>query len=77
VLAEGEDVRVEVADNGPPLPALLRGDPFAGGVSTHARGTGLGLISVRRLMDAMGGRVEYDEREPGWVRFSLTLRRTL
>ena len=75
VFAEGESVRVEVADNGPPLPAPLREDPFSGGVSTHPRGTGLGLVSVRRLMDAMGGRVEYDEREPGWVRFSLTLRR--
>jgi nitrogen-specific signal transduction histidine kinase len=64
-----------VADNGPPLPAPLRADPFSGGVSTRARGTGLGLVSVRRLMDAMGGRVEYDEREPGWVRFSLLLRR--
>jgi signal transduction histidine kinase len=74
VIAEGDGVRVEVADNGPPLPPPLRGDPFSGGVSTHRRGTGLGLVSVRRLVDAMGGRVEYDEREPGWVRFSLTLR---
>jgi signal transduction histidine kinase len=68
-------VRVEVADNGPPLPPTLRADPFAGGVSTRARGTGLGLVSVRRLIDAMGGRVEYDEKEAGWVRFSLLLRR--
>jgi len=75
VVADGDSVRVEIADNGPPLPQALRVDPFSGGMSTHARGTGLGLLSVRRLMDAMGGRVEYDEREPGWVRFSLTLRR--
>jgi hypothetical protein len=75
VIVGEESVRIEVADNGPPLPPPLRSDPFSGGVSTHRRGTGLGLISVRRLVDAMGGRVEYDEREPGWVRFSLTLRR--
>lgn len=75
VIAEEESIRVEVADNGPPLPPPLRRDPFSGGVTTHRRGTGLGLVSVRRLVDAMGGRVEYDEREPGWVRFSLTLRR--
>jgi len=77
VIAESESVRVEVADNGPPLPPPLRSDPFSGGVTTHRRGTGLGLVSVRRLVDAMGGRVEYDELEPGWVRFSLSLRRVV
>jgi signal transduction histidine kinase len=68
-------VVLEVADNGLPLPALLRSDPFAGGVTTHRSGSGLGLASVRTLAEAMGGKVEYDEREPGWVRFTLLLRR--
>jgi signal transduction histidine kinase len=68
-------VRLEVADNGLPLPAFLRPDPFAGGVTTHRRGSGLGLASVRTLVEAMGGKVEYDEREPGWVRFTMLLRR--
>jgi signal transduction histidine kinase len=68
-------VRVEVADNGQPLPAALRADPFAGGVTTRRGGSGLGLTSVRTLAEAMGGRVEYDEREPGWVRFTVVLRR--
>ena len=68
-------VRIEVADNGPALPAALRADPFAGGISTRRGGTGIGLASVRTLAEAMGGRVEYDEREPGWVRFTVMLRR--
>lgn len=68
-------VMLEVADNGLPLPALLRADPFAGGVTTHRSGSGLGLASVRTLAETMGGKVEYDEREPGWVRFTLLLRR--
>ncbi|MDD5562366.1 MAG: HAMP domain-containing sensor histidine kinase [Thermoanaerobaculaceae bacterium] len=68
-------VRIEVADNGQPLPAALRADPFAGGVTTHRGGSGLGLRSVRTLAEAMGGRVEYDEREPGWARFTVVLRR--
>ena len=75
VSVEPDLVRIEVADNGPPLPAPLRADPFAGGITTHRSGTGVGLVSVRRLMDAMGGTVEYDEVEPGWVRFTLKLRR--
>ncbi len=75
VLSESDHVRIEVADNGPPLPAPLRADPFAGGITTRRSGTGVGLVSVRRLMDAMGGTVEYDEVESGWVRFTLKLRR--
>ena len=64
----------DVADNGQPLPAL-RLDPFAGGISTRRGGSGIGLASVRTLAEAQGGKVEYDEREPGWVRFALYLRR--
>ncbi len=71
---EGRWVRLSVADNGQPLPQPLRADPFSGGLGQPG-GSGEGLVSVRRLMEAMGGKVEYDEDEPGWVRFSLVLRR--
>lgn len=73
---EGQWLRISVADNGQPLPQPLRGNPFAAGLN-HPGGAGEGLASVRRLMEAMGGKVEYDEHEPGWVRFSLLLRRCL
>lgn len=71
---EGEWVRLSVADNGQPLPQPLRSDPFSGGLGQPG-GSGEGLLSVRRLTEAMGGKVEYDEKEPGWVQFSLLLRR--
>lgn len=72
----GEWTRISVADNGQPLPQPIRANPFAGGAGQPG-GTGEGLASVRRLTEAMGGKVEYDESEPGWVRFSLLLRRCL
>jgi len=74
VQEEGEWARLVVADTGQPLPQPLRSNPFGGGFHQPG-GTGEGLASVRRLAEAMGGRVEYDESEPGWVRFSLLLRR--
>jgi signal transduction histidine kinase len=73
--ADRTTVRVDVADNGPPLPPTMQTDPFSGGVTTREGGGGLGLASVRRLTDAMEGRVEYDESMAGWVRFSICLRR--
>jgi len=76
VFSRGDEIHVEIADNGPPLPGVLRADPFSGALAGHRTGTGLGLVSVRRLVDAMGGRVEYDEMEPGWVRFTVYLRRS-
>jgi len=69
------EVAVEVANNGPPLPPALRDDPFAGGVTTHRAGSGLGLLSVRRLAESMGGRVTCEDDPAGWVRFVLRLRR--
>lgn len=75
VEASDDLVRIVVADNGPPLPMTMRMDPFSGGVSTRESGAGLGLASVRRLVHAMEGRVEYDDSLPGWVRFTILLRR--
>ncbi|MFH1178036.1 MAG: HAMP domain-containing sensor histidine kinase [Acidobacteriota bacterium] len=75
VHTQGPEVRLEVADNGRPLPPSLRADPFSADAATSRAGAGLGLVSVRRLAEAMGGRVEYDESEPGWVRFTVVLRR--
>lgn len=72
-LFEEQDwVRIRIADNGQPLPQPLKANPFSG----EAMGLpGEGLSSVRRLTEAMGGKVEYDEDEAGWVQFSILLRR--
>ena len=71
--AEGDMVRVEVADDGPGLPP---GDPerlFDPFFSTRQRGTGLGLAIARRMVRAHGGELNASPRPGGGAIFSFTL----
>jgi len=70
----GDPWRIEVADNGPGLPAAMtRGTPNAG--FTSRRG-GLGLTLCRDAMTLMGGAISYaPSRGEAGARFRLTLRR--
>ena len=71
-LAEG-GVAISVSDQGPGFSeALLRGgvQPFA---STRPGGTGLGLASVRRLAQDLGGALELENVAPRGARITLLL----
>jgi signal transduction histidine kinase len=60
VVDRGRMVRVEVGDTGPGVPAALRDrifDPFVGSPESTAQGIGLGLATVRRLVEGHGGSV--------------------
>jgi signal transduction histidine kinase len=69
------DVRLEVSDTGPGLAPDLREKVF----QQHARGTstesgfGLGLATVRRLVEAHGGAVGVEASPEGGCRFSVHL----
>ena len=77
-LAGGEWVRLEVADEGPGLPAgehdrifdLFYRSPVN---ERRASGTGIGLFVVRQLVDAMGGSVVAEPVEPTGLRFVVRL----
>lgn len=63
----GPRVLVEVADSGPGIPADLQStlfEPFVRGVTKGKPGLGLGLATVKRLVEGYGGRV-WLESEPG------------
>jgi len=60
----GALVRLTVSDDGPGVPGELVGtvfEAYAHGASSHALGgSGLGLLIVRQLCEAMNGTVKYD-----------------
>jgi signal transduction histidine kinase len=63
--AEGEEGVVRVLDRGHGIPAELKERVFDAGVTTKARGSGLGLTIVRLLAEQHGGSVRLYDREGG------------
>jgi two-component system, LuxR family, sensor kinase FixL len=50
--------RIEVRDSGPGIPPEVRAKLFTPFFTTKARGTGLGLSTARRFVEAQGGTIE-------------------
>ncbi|MFY0580399.1 sensor histidine kinase [Cystobacter fuscus] len=79
--AEVDAVRVEVHNEGPPIPARLLPEifePFRRAVSgepTPSSGLGLGLFIVQRIAQAHGGSVEVRSTEDAGTTFTLCLPR--
>ncbi len=73
---DGEDVRVSVADAGPPLPDIearvLTGDPQ---MDDLYHSSGLGLWLVHWIVELSNGRVSVTEREDGGNRIVISLPR--
>jgi signal transduction histidine kinase len=66
---------IEVADNGPGIPSEDRDrvfDPFFT-TKEPGKGTGLGLSICARLVEGMGGQIEFGESEEGGARFTIRL----
>jgi two-component system sensor kinase FixL len=60
VSSNGPMCRVTVADTGPGIPAGVREKLFTPFFTTKARGTGLGLSTARRFVEAQGGTIAID-----------------
>jgi signal transduction histidine kinase len=70
----GSMIRIEVEDTGPGVPFELRQrifDPYVRASTSNASGVGLGLATVRRLVEAHGGSVGVEGNSAGgsvfWV----------
>jgi signal transduction histidine kinase len=71
--ADQDEVRVEVADAGPGVPAPLQGRIWEPDFTTKPRGTGLGLALVRQAVRAHGGEARVSNRPEGGAVFRVRL----
>jgi nitrogen fixation/metabolism regulation signal transduction histidine kinase len=65
-------VMIEVADNGPGIPANIAKEVFVPFFTTKRDGSGVGLALTRQVMLAHGGAVSLQARKDGGAIFSLT-----
>src|SRR3982075_2452670 len=77
---EGEDVVIDVIDNGIGLPKVSRARLLEPYVTTREKGTGLGLAIVGRVLEDHGGRIELNDAadiRPGargaWMRLRFAI----
>jgi signal transduction histidine kinase len=76
VRERGPMIRIEVEDNGPGIPAGQERavfDPYMRARNTSQPGIGLGLATVKRIVDAHGGNVGVESRPGSGARFWLEL----
>jgi len=75
VVLKGSELVLEVTDDGKGVDADLVDqlfEPFSRGKSEQS-GAGLGLAITRRIVDDLGGRIDYDRREHRGARFVVRL----
>jgi signal transduction histidine kinase len=75
VAVEGGEGVVRVLDRGHGIPAELKNRVFEPGVTSKARGSGLGLTIVRLLAEQHGGSVQLSDRDGGGCVAELRLLR--
>jgi two-component system, LuxR family, sensor kinase FixL len=69
----GDMCQVVIADAGPGIPVEIRDKLFTPFVTTKSRGTGLGLSTVKRLVEAHHGRIEVNCPPGGGTVITLQL----
>jgi len=67
----GGGLTLSIQDSGPGIPESIRDRIFVPFFTTKTKGIGLGLVFVKRVMDACGGRVEVESPEGQGAVFKL------
>jgi signal transduction histidine kinase len=70
---EKDLLRIDIKDTGPGIPADLRPRVFSAFFTTKSEGLGLGLFSVKRIVNEYGGRIELQSEEGKGTCFTVLL----
>ena len=70
--AEGERLKIEVADNGPGMPKEIADHLFVAFKTKKEGGTGLGLTITKKIVDVHGGMITCSTG-PGGTRFTIVI----
>lgn len=70
---EGQEVVLRIADTGSGMPPEIRARAFEPYFSTKKQGTGLGLPTVKRIVDGHGGKIELDSEPGRGTQFTIRL----
>ena len=73
--ADGENVYIEISDNGPGIPADKRDRIFEAFYSTKEHGTGLGLGIATRMCEELGGSLTLKDSDARGTTFEIRLPR--
>lgn len=63
--ADTDWCRIAIRDNGPGIPEAIRDKIFVPFFTTKSRGTGLGLPTSKRFVEAHGGHLTIESPETG------------
>lgn len=67
------EVAISVADTGKGIPEEVKSKLFTPLVTTKAKGQGLGLAVVKRLVEALGGSITFNSELGKGTKFTITL----
>jgi signal transduction histidine kinase len=70
---KGQHVVVCVSDTGVGIPEYVKPRLFTPMMTTKAKGQGLGLAVVKRLIEALGGKISFESQERKGTKFTIEL----
>jgi len=73
VYRSGSNLIMEVIDKGPGIPKKYKNKIFQPFFSTKNRSTGLGLATVKKIVDAHGGKINFHSEEGKGTTFVISL----